>query len=183
MIDRSTSLRNGIAEVRAFISEINKEINAFNQTYRSANDVHANRMTVRVLFGCLEAWISMNKKAILAWHGPTLGKLTREEWLALQDKEERTDKYGTKSVHTVHRGIKDDVRLVIEHLPKIGFESVTLDFSKGGGARFCEAVKIRHRAIHPQFVKDWNITEREKRDVKEAWDWLVGIMFELSGKK
>jgi hypothetical protein len=97
---------------------------------------------------------------------------SKEDWLALQDLEERTDKTGKVEIRSARLTLKENIKLAFRSFAAAAGTRFEIDFGSKGGATFLKAIPVRDRIVHPKAASDWRVTPADLRTADRAWVWF-----------
>lgn len=161
-----------VERLRGFMESIGSEISEFNELVKSTESPVLRRIRCRIVFSCIESYISHLKQSALLLTPEDAGFFSPEERLALADLEAHVTDKGVVLTRKAKIGLKPNLRLAFRAFAKSHGEEYDIDFGDSGGHAFIRAVKIRDRLTHPKSKEDLQVSVEEDKTVTAAWIWF-----------
>jgi hypothetical protein len=139
------------------------------------NEPIERRALVRSIFAYVEALTyALKRQSVVDFPGA----FSDAETALLRETEYHLDDQGRPRERRLATPLKANVRFAISMFAKgygVGFAP---DCSGAGWQRFCAALRIRDRLMHPKKAEDFDVSDDEVTCALEAYEWFNGVIRE-----
>ena len=178
-MDDHTRFRLEYSRYRDLLFLIRKELEDMRALLAKEPDTQfMRRLKVRVLFACIEGFISHLKGTSQTFAIGNEGVFTVEETLFLRDQMAGKDGNPVKAKITLRENIKRSFAL----FAKATGTAYEIDFGSEASRGFLSGIIIRDRITHAKDAQSWQITDSDAETIEKAWNWFGDHLISVSTK-